>query len=88
MWGHHLGGWAAPVQGPVELEAAETRLRRARFDKLHHAEAARWRPLLQIDSDDAAGTSWGDEGCLYWLVRTDGRAVPTEEDIAFTWQCG
>ena len=88
VWGHHLGGWASPVQGPVELEVAETRLRRTRFGRRHHAEAERWRPLLQVDSDEVAGTSWGDIGCLYWLARTDGSLPPTADDIAFTWQCG
>ena len=87
-YGHQLGGWAGPVQGPVEYEAAETRLGEARYDDAHRAEALRWRPLLQIDSDDDAGTCWGDAGCLYWLARTDGTRPPTEADIAFTWQCG
>jgi len=91
MWGHQLGGWVHPVQGPVELEAAQTRLGEATYDEVHVAEAMRWRPLLQVDSDDAAGTSWGDEGCLYWLARTDGSTLPDladPADIAFTWQCG
>lgn len=87
-WGHHIGGWADPVQGPVELEAAQWRLGEATYGDAHRAEAARWRPLLQIDSDDGAGTSWGDAGCLYWLARTDGSTTPSESDIAFTWQCG
>lgn len=87
-WGHQLGGWANPVQGPVEYEAAETRLGEANFDDAHTAEALRWRPLLQLDSDDAAGMNWGDAGCLYWLARTDGTIPPRESDIAFTWQCG
>lgn len=88
VWGHHLGGWAAPVQGSVELEAAEVRLGEATYDETHIAEALRWRPLLQVDSDDAAGTSWGDAGCLYWLARTDGTTPPSPSDVAFTWQCG
>nr|WP_243731867.1 YwqG family protein [Nocardioides ochotonae] len=90
-WGHQVGGWAQPVQGPVELEAATTRLGEASYDEAHVAEAMRWRPLVQVDSDEAAGTSWGDAGCLYWLVRTDGSTPPDPADpdeIAFTWQCG
>ncbi|HYH73461.1 MAG TPA: DUF1963 domain-containing protein [Nocardioides sp.] len=57
-WGRHLGGWARPVQGPVELEVSETRLGEATHDDAHEAEALGWRPLLQIDSDHAAGPSW------------------------------
>lgn len=87
VWGHQLGGWAHQVQGDVELEAAEVRLGAARYDQAHHAEAARWRPLVQVDSDDAAGTSWGDAGCLYWLARSDGTSAVRIEDTAFTWQC-
>lgn len=86
VWGRHLGGWASPVQGPVELEAAATRLGEATYDDAHEAEALRWRPLLQIDSDYAAGPTWGEAACLYWLARTDGVTPPREADIAFTWQ--
>lgn len=86
--GHQIGGWAAPVQGPVEFEAAETHLGEAAYDARHRAEALRWRPLLQVDSDPGAGTSWGDEGCLYWLARTDGTHPPHFGETAFTWQCG
>ncbi len=88
VYGHQLGGWAAPVQGSVEWEAAETRLGRATYDEVHLAEAMHWRPLLQVDSDEDLGTSWGDDGCLYWLARTDGTSVAGTEDVAFTWQCG
>lgn len=86
-WGHHLGGWASPVQGPVELEVAETRLEQASYDDVHTAEALRWRPLLQVASDWAAGTAWEPATCLYWLVRTDGTRPPVlPDDVAFTWQ--
>lgn len=87
VWGSHLGGWARPAQGPVELEVAEIPLGKATYDDAHTAEALRWRPLLQIDSDHAAGPAWGEADCLYWLARTDGAAPPCESDIAFTWQC-
>lgn len=85
VWGHHLGGWATPVQGPVEYEAVETRLGEANHDDTHDAEALRWRPVLQIDNG-AAGWIWGDANCLYWLARTDGTASALDSDIAFTWQ--
>lgn len=88
VWGHQLGGWASAVQGPVEVEVAETRLDAATHDDARTAEALRWRPLLQVDSDEAAGTLWGDAGCLYWLARTDGSQPPRlPDDIGFTWQC-
>lgn len=86
-WGHHLGGWASPVQGPVELEAAESRLGRATYDDVHVAEALQWRPLLQVDSDLASGTGWEPASCLCWLARADGTTAPRlTDDIAFTWQ--
>lgn len=73
---HQVGGWAVPVQGPVEFEVAEAAMTRsfAYGDAAHTEEALAWRPLLQIDSDDA-GMVWGDVGTLYWLCRpsaTDG----------------
>lgn len=88
-WGRQVGGWAAPVQAPVELEAAALHLGGATYDDAHHEEALRWRLLLQVDSDWSGGTrSWDPADCLYWLARTDGTRVPSvPDDTAFAWQC-
>jgi len=86
---HQVGGYAAPVQGPVEYEvaAAAPGSRSRGDDQQLHAEQARWTLLAQIDSDGSARMMWGDCGCLYWLARraemTDSRLPP----ISFTWQC-
>lgn len=85
--GRQVGGWASPVQAPVELETAELRLGAATYDDVHEEEALRWRPLLQVDSDGEAGTAWEPATCLYWLVRADGAgAIRVPGDIGFTWQ--
>lgn len=84
-----VGGYAAPVQGPVEYEVVIAALGGGiRGDDPHvRAEQARWTLLAQIDSDDRAGMMWGDCGALYWLSRreemTDSHLAPT----SFTWQC-
>lgn len=86
---HQVGGYAAPVQGPVEYEVAVAALggRTQGNDDRVKAEQARWTLLAQIDSDDRAGMMWGDCGALYWLSRreemTDAHLPPT----SFTWQC-
>ncbi|MGF9757794.1 YwqG family protein [Microvirga sp. 0TCS3.31] len=87
-FGRQVGGWASPVQAPVELETAELRLGAATYDDVHEEEALRWRLLLQVDSDWAAGTAWEPATCLYWLARTDGTGpIRVPGDIGFTWQC-
>ena len=68
---HRIGGWAHPVQGPVELEVASD-----------DAEALAWHLLLQVDTDGRAGMIWGDTGALYWLGLDGGLAA-----TSFTWQC-
>jgi uncharacterized protein YwqG len=78
---HQVGGYAFPVQGPVEDEVASAALDGQGDDAAVTAEAARWRLLVQVDSDDAAGMMWGDAGLLYWLVRGD------LSQVGFTWQC-
>ena len=86
-FGRQVGGWASPVQASVELETAELRLGAATSDDVHQEEALRWRLLLQIDSDWAAGTAWEPATCLYWLARTDGAGpLRVPDDIGFTWQ--
>lgn len=88
---HQVGGYAAPVQGPVEHEVAQAALDNQvpygdpRLDE----EARRWELLLQVDSDDALGMSWGDAGVLYWMTRVEDRAPgDAMSDVSFTWQCG
>lgn len=86
---HRVGGYALPIQGQVEPEAARV---------LHPAddaqdEAARKQTtaelvlLAQIDSDARTGMGWGDAGRLYWLIRRDDLAAGRFEKATFTWQC-
>lgn len=90
---HQIGGWADPVQGPVELEVAQAAIAEENpyGSAAHIAEALQWRPLLQVDSDDASQMMWGDVGTLYWLGRdSDGELGELGELglVSFTWQCG
>ena len=75
---HQVGGWAAPLQGPVELEVAE---------EGDEGEALQWRPLLQVDSDAASDMMWGDVGRLYWLTRSGDTGAADLDRVSFTWQC-
>jgi hypothetical protein len=86
---HQVGGYAWPVQGPVEHEVATAALGgRARADDPRMlAEQARWRLVAQIDSDDRAGMMWGDCGVLYWLSRRDEMTASHLGPTSFTWQC-
>ena len=87
---HQVGGYADPVQGPVENEVAlaalnnETPYGDPRLD----AEARRWELLLQVDTDEALDMMWGDCGVLYWMARPDDLAVGNLSEMSFTWQCG
>ena len=86
---HQVGGYAAPVQGPVEYEVAIAALGGGiRGDDPHvRAEQARWTLLAQIDSDDRAGMMWGDCGSLYWLSRREDMTNSHLAPTSFTWQC-
>ena len=87
--GHQLGGWAEPIQGPVEDEVARAALGGEQVDltsPAHAAEAARWTLLLQIGSEAEQDVFWGDLGALYWMVRRDH--LPQLDEVSFTWQCG
>ena len=82
---HQVGGYACPVQGPVEWEVAIAALGNPDpRDPRVAAEQAQWTLLAQIDTDDRAGMMWGDCGTLYWLSRfADSQFTNT----SFTWQC-
>ncbi len=86
---HRLGGHARPVQGPVELDVAQTQLggRVPYADPALHEEARGWTLLAQFDSDRDTGMMWGDCGTLYWLIRPGDLAARRLETASFTWQC-
>jgi uncharacterized protein YwqG len=86
--GHQLGGYALPVQGPVEFEVAQVALGGADWDSPElGVEARRWRLLAQIDSDSRAGMTWGDVGMLYWLITDEDLEACRFDRALFTWQC-
>lgn len=90
---HQVGGYADPVQGPVEAEVAHAALANQvpYGDPRLDDEAQRWELLLQVDTDGDLDMEWGDGGVLYWMTRADdllGGDAATLGDVSFTWQCG
>ncbi len=75
---HWLGGHALCIQGPMELECQlasngqdcgdPSGYKGKRARKLRDG-ARDWRLLLQIGSDEAIGTIWGDAGIIYYWIR-------------------
>lgn len=85
--GHRLGGYPCSIQGAVEYEVMNPSDHGRIGTKEYHAEAARWRLLAQIDSDDAAHMMWGDSGMLYWMIRPEDLAARRFDQARFAWQC-
>jgi hypothetical protein len=86
---HRIGGYALPIQGPVEPEGAQV------FHPGDDADdetarkelATRLVLLAQIDSDARTAMGWGDAGRLYWLISREDLAAGRFEKATFTWQC-
>jgi uncharacterized protein YwqG len=53
----------------------------------HRSNASAWRLLLQIDSDDALGTMWGDAGRLYVWIRDDALVARRFSEAWLVLQC-
>ncbi|WHT16414.1 YwqG family protein [Crossiella sp. CA-258035] len=85
---HQVGGFAAPVQGPVENEVAALELADSWQDPGFAEEAARWVLLAQIDSCQEADMCWGDAGMLYWVIRAEDLAAGRFEAARCAPQCG
>jgi uncharacterized protein YwqG len=70
---HQVGGYAGPIQNDDmewQCEAVSRKLASGEARRGHQKQdAADWRLLLQIDTDDEAGMMWGDMGRLYFWVR-------------------
>lgn len=86
---HQVGGYAMPVQGPVEYEVALAALGGSEPGDSQRlkAEQSRWTLLAQIDSDDRGAMMWGDCGILYWLARKEDMTGSRLPPTSFTWQC-
>lgn len=74
---HQISGHACPVQGPVEYDVANATLaeRHEWGDPPLDDEAERWVLLAQFAGDHDADMMWGDDGMLYWLIRTEDLAA-------------
>lgn len=90
---HQLLGHGSFVQHSIEETAVQAlhgcfsgpRFDHERWRQVEH-EAADWRLLLQIDSDDRLGVMWGDVGQLQFAIRRDALARPRSEDAWFVLQ--
>jgi uncharacterized protein YwqG len=76
--GHVFGGWPNNIQGPMELDCEKSTTSGDVGSADGYADsgmpdlrrrAREWRLLLQLDSDDDLGWSWGDEGMIYFWCR-------------------
>jgi uncharacterized protein YwqG len=91
---HRLGGVPHEIQNPMEAECELARrgedplaLPYSRQEEVAEEAKARWRLLLQVDSDDAAGMMWGDAGMLYYWIRDDDLAARRFDRAWCVMQC-
>lgn len=92
--GHRLLGYPMPVQGDEMEEECETASGprvAARSGQEYRKEmlerTARWRLLMQVDTDDRAGVMWGDCGMLYFWIPEESLAARRFEDVWLVLQC-
>ena len=69
---HRLLGYADQLQDDLQ-EECELASRGLKWSDLKSSEidVSRWRLLLQIDSDEECGLSWGDVGRVYYFIQSD-----------------
>jgi uncharacterized protein YwqG len=86
---HRIGGYALPVQGAVEKEAAHAYVPGTSDEATAERRevASRLVLIAQIDSDSRAAMEWGDNGRLYWLIQREDLAAGRFDKATFTWQC-
>lgn len=94
---HQVGGYPDPVQyAGMELgcetasRGIDERTLGGRDDprvKALEAEAASWKLLLQLDSDDALKVTWGDCGRLYFWVREQEARKGDFSNVWLALQC-
>lgn len=98
---HYLLGYATPIQGMVEWDAA-VHSQQLKYDRVGRvslyrypggcianldAEAAKWQFLFQIDTDDSLNVMWGDMGTLYICIPKISLRERRFEDCWTVFQC-
>lgn len=93
---HQLLGWPTVIQsGYMEMECQlasnGVHMGGAAVDEERAlplvSGAGDWRLLLQLDSDDHAGMSWGDSGRLYFWIRAPDLAARDFDHVWMVLQC-
>lgn len=93
---HRLFGHSSNVQGDMQLEAELVSHGLYCGDSSGYndpqrqsleSNADKWLLLLQLDSDEAAGTMWGDVGMLYFWIREDDLEQRRFERAWLSLQC-
>ncbi|NGZ77684.1 YwqG family protein [Saccharibacillus alkalitolerans] len=94
---HRLMGWPDQVQGEMQLECQLVThgiycgnpigYRDPRRQELEPG-AEGWKLLLQIDSEDDIGMTWGDFGMIYFWIREDDLAKGDFDKVWVVLQCG
>lgn len=87
---HRIGGYPDGIQHSDMETTCELDLRARRGipfsmddrEAIRREAAGTWRLLLQFDTDDSLGVSWGDTGTLYFWARKDEAA---RGDFSNTW---
>ena len=92
-----LGGYPDQIQGDMMLECElvsaglycgdATAYQDPRLP-LFKEQAVSWRQLLQIQSCDEAGMTWGDVGCLYYWIRDSDLRARRFDAAWMVLQCG
>jgi uncharacterized protein YwqG len=93
-WGaahHRLLGHPQPIQGALG-HGAEMTLRQLGFEQVlsetESAEAKRaWRSLLQLDTVDDLGWSWGDVGRMHFAIRDADLKQLRFDEVMAEMQC-
>jgi uncharacterized protein YwqG len=75
---HMLLGYPDQIQGDLEYDA----------NQAAGTEGARWRLCLQVDTDEAINTQWGDEGRIYYMLPEDEGAPGDFSLSCVVMQCG
>ncbi|HEY9714935.1 MAG TPA: YwqG family protein [Chroococcales cyanobacterium] len=91
---HRLLGYSQNIQGEMELECEMAYRGYEQTRELSKAEQAsitagakQWRLLLQIDSDESTGMSWGDMGRLYFWIRQEDLRAKVFDNVWLILQC-